>query len=74
MDSHVKGLLTKATWLLTAIGGINWGLVPLGLDLFSLDFVRNNLGALAAPLYYLIGAAGLYSLVMFFLGCGKSCD
>lgn len=73
MNTDVKGLLGKVTWILTALGALNWGLLPLGLDLFNLPFIRDNLGGLQVPFYYLIGAAGLYSLVSFFT-CRKSCD
>lgn len=72
--SHIKGLLSKATWILTALGSINWGLKPLSLDLFSIDFIRSALGGLEVPFYYLIGLAGVYSLVTFFTGCGDNCD
>ena len=64
--NDVQGLLHKASWLLSAIGAINWGLVPLGLDLYNIGFIRDNLGALQAPLYYLIGIAGVLALVGFF--------
>ncbi len=74
MISSIRRLLNRLSWVLCAIGGINWGLVPLGLDLFSLDIVRNNLNFLQTPLYYLIGAAGLYSFITFFVGCGESWD
>lgn len=74
MSSDVKGLLSKAAWLTTAIGSINWGLRALGFDLFSIDFIRTNLGMLEAPVYYLFGAAGIFSLVMFFTCCcSESC-
>jgi len=68
MSKEVKDLLGKVSWLLTAIGALNWGLVPLGYDLFNLPFIRDNLAALQAPLYYLIGLAGLYSLVLLLGG------
>ena len=74
MSSEVKGLLSKAAWLLTAIGSINCGLKALGYDLFSIEFIKSNLGMLEMPVYYLIGLAGVYSLVMFFTGCHGSCE
>ena len=71
--SEIKGLLGKASWLLTAFAGLNWGLKALGLDLFSLDFIRTSLGGLELPFYYILGLAGIYSLVAFFTGCGGNC-
>ncbi len=73
MSTNVKSLLGKATWIITALGSLNWGLLPLGFDFFNLPFIRDNLAQLQVPFYYLIGAAGLYSLVSFFT-CSDSCD
>ncbi len=75
MSSSTKGLLMRVSWMLAAIGAINWGLVPLGLNLFNLPFLSDNLGKLQVPFYYLIGAAGIYSLVSFFtfITCRESC-
>jgi uncharacterized membrane protein YuzA (DUF378 family) len=73
MSTDVKSVLGKVTWILTALGSINWGLVPFGYSLFSLPFVQENLGQLQDPFYFLIGAAGLYSLITFFT-CSDSCS
>lgn len=72
--SEIKGLLSKASWLLTALGSVNYGLKAFGFDLFNIDFIRSNLGMLELPVYYLLGLAGVYSLVSFFTGCHGSCD
>ena len=62
----MKDLLTKSSWVLTALASLNIGLKPLGLDVLTTDFVQTNLAALITPLHYLIGLAGLFSLVLFF--------
>jgi uncharacterized membrane protein YuzA (DUF378 family) len=54
-------------WLITALAAINVGLMPVGYDFFKLPFVQNNLQSLIVPLYYLIGVAGVISLVGFFI-------
>lgn len=59
-------------WLLTSIGAINWGLKPLGYNLVE------KLGAMTSfaiidPIYYIIGVAGVLSLLMFFSVCAKEC-
>lgn len=71
---EIKAILSKASWILTALGSINWGLKPFNFDLFSIDFIRSSLGMVETPFYYLIGLAGLYSLITFFTGCGDSCE
>lgn len=55
-------------WLITAIGAINWGLVPMGYDLFGMSFMQNMPG-LMKPLQYIVGVSGLVSLIMFFGAC-----
>ncbi len=69
MKSPLCSLLSKASWLVTALASLNQGLAVFGFDLFASNFFRNNLHALYTPLLLLIGAAGLWSLVTFFMCC-----
>lgn len=64
MKSPLMRTLMDAALLLTAICAINQGLMVLGYDLMA------SLPA-SVPMYlnYIFGAAGVYSLVMFFMGC-----
>ncbi len=69
MKSPLCGLLSKASWVVTALASVNQGLVGLGFDLFATNFFRTNLDMLKMPLLLLIGAAGVWSLVAFFTCC-----
>lgn len=57
-------LVSMVVWFLTSVGAINWGLKPLGYNL--IDHVEKFAPALVNPAYYLIGVAGVISLIMFF--------
>lgn len=63
--SKVIGMIV---WLITALGAINWGLVPMGHDIFGMAFMQ-NMASLIKPLQYIIGVSGVVSLVMFFGAC-----
>ncbi len=69
MKSPLCGLLSKASWIITALASLNQGLGAFGFDLFASNFFRSNLSALHLPLLLLIGAAGAWSLVAFFTCC-----
>jgi len=47
------------------VGSINWGLAAMGKSLFMMPFFPF---ALIKPVQYLVGLAGLTSLVMYFMG------
>ena len=66
MKSPLGGLLSKASWVITALASLNQGLTVFDFNLFATSFFRNNLSALYTPLLLLIGAAGVWSLVCFF--------
>jgi len=69
----IMRIVAMCAWLLTALGAINWGLKPLGHNLVE------RLGSMTSmsivdPLYYIIGVAGVISLLMLFMACGsKNC-
>jgi len=61
----MKKIICWIVWVLMVIGSINWGLVALGKSLFGMAFFPTGL---IMPVQYLVGLAGLASLVMFFMG------
>ena len=69
MKSPLGGLLSKASWVITALASVNQGLHLFKFNIFATEFFRNNLSALHQPLLLLIGAAGVWSLVCFFNCC-----
>lgn len=58
--------MDKAALILVIIGAINWGLIGL----FNFDLVGFLFGGptslLSRVIYSLVGAAGLYSITLFF--------
>lgn len=67
--------LVYIVWILTALGSINLGLIPAGKSFFQAFVKEGAASPLFAPLHYIIGIAGLISLIMFIQavradGCG----
>lgn len=60
----MKKLICWIVWILMVVGAVNWGLDAMGKSLFLLPV----LDKLAPIIKYLVGLAGLTSLVMFFMG------
>lgn len=57
-----------ASWAITAIASINHGLLaPMGNNI--LDMLPEQMAGLIQPLHYVIGIAGIISLVMFVQCC-----
>jgi len=52
-------------WILTALGSINLGLIPAGKSFFQAFVKEGAASPLFAPFHYIIGIAGLISLIMF---------
>ena len=78
MKSPLFKLLGMLSWLITALASINIGAcVAFQFDFFKTPFVQTNLAWLTAPAYYVIGLAGLMSLIMFLMAmmgmCGCGC-
>lgn len=73
MHNSLAKILGLVAWVVTALAAINVGLLPFGYDFFKLPFVQNNIPQLVTPLYYLIGVAGVVSLVLFFMACTSGC-
>ena len=77
MNSPMAKMISLASWLLTAIAAIGVGLMPMGYDFFN----SPNLGTWARSWQYLLGAAGVYSLITLIMivmhkgchGCKDSC-
>jgi len=66
MNSPIMRFLGMASWLITALASLNIGTaVVFGFDFFRTDFMMMTMPSLMMPLYYLIGIAGLWSLIGF---------
>lgn len=63
-SSPIHRFVGILVWLLTSIGAINWGLVAAGRNLFDLPFVVQNFSNFLVPFQYIVGIAGLISLLM----------
>lgn len=78
LHGSIGKILGLLAWLVTSLAAINIGLMPFGYDFFKLPFVQNNLPQLVTPAYYIIGVAGVISLLLFFMsvasgGCMCGC-
>lgn len=62
----VKRFFANITWLITALGAIHLGLVALGYDIFTHSLFATTLHGWVVPIHYVIGIAGIFSLVMYF--------
>ena len=62
----MKKLIEMISWFLVSIGSINWGLDAMGYNLFYTRIFM-MMPAVITPLKYLIGIAGIISLVLFFM-------
>lgn len=66
MNSPVMKMVGTAVWLITALGAVHVGLGALGYNLLA----HPVLMGLARPVEYLVGAAGVVSLVLFVMHSG----
>lgn len=59
--------LTAIVWLLVSLGAIHLGLIALGFDILQQPFIQNSdmLRQVVVPLHWLIGAAGVWSLILY---------
>lgn len=71
MDSPFCAMLSKASWVITALAAINQGMTVFGFNVFMTDFFLNNLNLLSVILL-VIGAAGVWSFARLFSGHGCS--
>jgi len=62
------------SWVITALASIHVGLCPLGYNLFKTEMMRMSFPALIAPLHYLVGLAGLVSLLMLCMAWTQKCS
>lgn len=67
MSSPVMKMVGMAVWVITALGAVHVGLGALGYNLLAHPMFMS----LARPLEYLVGLAGVLSLVMLVMhgGC-----
>lgn len=80
--SPAMKMVGMITWLVTALAAVAVGLEALGItigkqwDIWQSAFVANNLPWIVQPAHYVIGAAGLVSLLIWFacLGCNERHD
>jgi uncharacterized membrane protein YuzA (DUF378 family) len=63
-SSPIHRFVGILVWLITSIGAINWGLVAAGYNLFDTPFFQQNLANFLVPFQYIVGIAGLISLLM----------
>ena len=62
------GYMDTAVCLITALAALHIGLASgFGIDLLHGPLIQSNLHALIRPVDVIVGLAGLYSLVMFFV-------
>ena len=69
-------LFDNVIWIITALGSIHLGLISIGYSIFSRPIFMTTLSGLIIPIHYIIGLAGLISLLMFFWSCsayGEKC-
>ena len=69
MNAAAKAKLGKALWFITGAAALCVGLGAMQIDVMDVL----HLGSFDKVLRYLVGIAGLASLVMFFCGCSKKC-
>lgn len=69
-NSPVMKTVSKVVWVITALASINIGLMPMGYDFFTADFLIGNMNMLNL-IRYIIGAAGVVSLIMCVMCCMK---
>jgi hypothetical protein len=67
MDAASKSKIGKALWLITGVTALSVGLGTLGIDVLGVLHIQG----LAHILRYLVGVAGLTSVVMFFMDCAR---
>ena len=69
---HILGMIA---WLLTALGAIHLGLIALGFDFWKMQFLANLPAWSPLAVGYAMGAAGVISLILWFMNLGNAhCD
>ena len=67
MDAACKAKVGKALWLITGVTALSVGLGTLGVNVLNVLHIQG----LEHVLRYLVGVAGLASVVMFFMDCAR---
>ena len=71
MHSPIAKIICKVSWIITALAAINTGLMPMNYDFFRSEFVMMNLSNAINGMYYIIGIAGVISLLSLIMHCMK---
>jgi len=69
MHSGILKYVGMASWFITAVASIHIAMVQMGYNLISLDPMQSWY----APLCYVVGLAGLFSLVMLVMAVTGAC-
>lgn len=66
-------LIVPISWIITGLAALHIGLVAVGFDVTTTNFVMTHLMSFAKPIQYIVGLSGLFSLLMFFssMGCSE---
>lgn len=74
MHSPIMRILMMASWAITSIASANFLFILYGYDIFG--YMTSVVPGMASSLPWIIGIAGIYSLVMFVMmltRCGSAC-
>ncbi len=71
MDKGIWGWICCVAWVISALGAINWGLLALKFDIFERLQMLSNL---RMPLLYIVGIAGVISLIGWIQHVIKGCE
>lgn len=66
MNSPFCSILSKASWIITALASINEGLGVFNRNVLATDFFIMQYPSLLVAITVVIGLAGVWSLVSFF--------
>lgn len=66
MKSPICSLLSKTSWIITALVSINLGLGLFGINVLAMPFLLDN-ALLLTILFAVIGLSGVWSLIHFFV-------
>lgn len=71
MNHPLMCIVCKVSWLIVSLAAINVGVRPFGYDFFM--FLANNTPALVNPVSYIVGIAGVISLLMLIYKVAGGC-
>ena len=71
MKSSLGKFVSAASWLITGLVAVNEGAKAFGYDFYNMRFMINNPKA-NLYVHYVVGIAGVISLIMFVAACVSS--